>query len=511
MRRSALFAVLTLPGLLACGSGVSTEEAVASISDADYLSKISVIADDSMRGRANLSPEITKTAEWVASQFQADGLKPGGDDGTFIQHYTIQRSKLDFEASSIEVTGGPALAFGKDMNFGRGATSGAVTGGVVLVVGVPDSTEQFPAEQLRGKHVIFIPAAAGAAPEAGRQRVRVPPGLAEAAPASVITVDRNSDDDWAAAVNRTGEQIQSRPPWGSGTGMASYTIREGSLTSLLAAKGISAVALKPGARMVVREVPGLELTITTATQDLGSFAQPNTVGILEGSDPQLKNEYLVFSGHMDHVGVGRPNAQGDSIFNGADDDGSGTIAVVELAEAFSMLKDRPARSIVFLVVSGEESGLWGSRYFAEQPVVPLDQIVANLNADMISRNATDSIVVIGKEHSDLGTTMNRVNQEHPELNLTAADDIWPEENFYRRSDHFNFARRGVPILFFFCGTTEDYHQPSDDISKMDVSKATRTTKLLFHLGMAVGNNPERPQWNPESRAEIVDNGGTGGR
>ncbi|NJD17793.1 MAG: M20/M25/M40 family metallo-hydrolase, partial [Gemmatimonadetes bacterium] len=498
-----------LPGLLACGSGVSTEAAVASISDADYLSKISVIADDSMRGRANLSPEITKTAEWVASQFQADGLKPGGDDGTFIQHYTIARSKVDFEASSIQVTGGPALAFGKDMNFGRGAASGTVTGGVVLVVGTPDSSQAYPAEQVKGKHVIFVPAAA--APQAGRQRVRLPAGLAEAAPASVITMDRNSDEDWAAAVDRTREQIQSRPPWGSGTGMASFTIREGSLASLMAAKGISAAALKPGARMVVREVPGLELTLTTATQDVGSFEQPNTVGILEGSDPQLKNEYLVFSAHMDHTGVGRPNAQGDSINNGADDDGSGTIAVVELAEAFSMLKDRPARSIVFLAVSGEESGLWGSRHFAEHPVALLDQIVADLNADMISRNATDSIVVIGKEHSDLGATMNRVHQEHPELNLTAADDIWPEENFYRRSDHFNFARRGVPILFFFCGTTEDYHQPSDEISKMDVSKATRTTKLMFHLGMEVANAAQRPQWNPESRAQIVDNGGTGGR
>ena len=263
--------------------------------------------------------------------------------------------------------------------------------------------------------------------------------------------------------------------------------------------------------MVVREVPGLEMAITTATQDVGSFAQPNTVGILEGSDPQLKNEYLLFSGHMDHIGVGRPNAEGDSINNGADDDGSGTIAVVELAQAFAMLEERPARSIIFLTVSGEEMGLWGSRYFSEHPAVPLDRIVADLNADMISRNAPDSIVVIGKEHSDLGTTMDRVNQEHPELNLTAADDIWPEQNFYRRSDHFNFARRGVPILFFFCGTHEDYHRPSDEVSRMDISKATRTTQLLFYLGMAVADNPERPQWNPESRAEIVDNGGAGGR
>jgi hypothetical protein len=509
MRRFAFFAVLTLPGLLACRSGVSTEEAVASISDADYLSKISVIADDSMRGRANLSPEITQTAEWVASQFQADGLKPGGDDGTFIQHYTIEQTKPDFEASSIQVTGGPALAFGKDLSFGRGGVSGTVTGGVVLVVGTPDPDQEFPAEEVGGKHVVLIPGAA--APQAGRRGMRFPPGLAEAQPASLITVDRSSDEDWAAAVNRTREQVQSRPPWGSGTGMASFTIRESSLTSLLAARGISLAALRPGAGMVVREVPGLEMTITTATRDAGSFAQPNTVGILEGSDPQLKNEYLVFSGHMDHLGVGRPDAEGDSINNGADDDGSGTIAVVELAQAFSMLKSRPARSIIFLTVSGEEAGLWGSRYFSEHPTVPMDQIVADLNADMISRNAPDSIVVIGKDHSDLGTTMNRVNQEHPELDLTAADDIWPEQNFYRRSDHFNFARRGVPVLFFFAGTHEDYHRPSDEVSRMDVSKATRTTRLLFYLGMAVADNPERPRWNPDSYAEIVDNGGTGGR
>ena len=509
MRRSILFAVLALPGLLACQSGVSTEEAAASISDADYLSKISVIADDSMRGRANLSPEITETAEWVASQFQADGLKPGGDDGTFIQHYTIERAKVDFEASSIQVTGGPALELGKDVNFGRGGGSGTVTGGVVLVVGTPDPNQDFPAEKVSGKHVILIPGAA--APQTGRGRMRFPPGLAQAQPASLITVDHSSDEDWAAAVNRTREQVQSRTPWGSGTGMAMFAIRESSLSLLLAAKGISLAALRPGATMVVREVPGLEMTINTATQDVGSFAQPNTVGILEGSDPQLKNEYLVFSGHMDHIGVGRPNAEGDSINNGADDDGSGTIAVVELAKAFSMLRERPARSIVFLTVSGEEAGLWGSRYFSEHPTVPLDQIVADLNADMISRNAPDSIVVIGKEHSDLGTTMDRVNQEHPELHLTAADDIWPEQNFYRRSDHFNFARRGVPILFFFCGTHEDYHRPSDEVSKMDISKATRVTQLLFYLGMTVADNPERPQWNPESRAEIVDNGGTGGR
>jgi hypothetical protein len=172
MRRFALFAVVALPGLLACRSGVSTEEAVASISDADYLSKISVIADDSMRGRANLSPEITKTAEWVGSQFQADGLKPGGDDGTFIQHYTIEQTKPDFEASSIQVTGGPALEFGKDMNLGRGGGSGTVTGGVVLVVGTPDPDQDFPAEQVSGKHVILLRRGRAGVSHHGRPQLR---------------------------------------------------------------------------------------------------------------------------------------------------------------------------------------------------------------------------------------------------------------------------------------------------------------------------------------------------
>ena len=123
--------------------------------------------------------------------------------------------------------------------------------------------------------------------------------------------------------------------------------------------------------------------------------------------------------------------------------------------------------------------------------------------------APDTIVAIGKEQSDLGETLARVNAAHPELNLTAIDDIWPEQNFYQRSDHFNFARRGVPILFFFCGTTEDYHRPSDEISKVDALKATNTAKLLFYLGLEVADNPQRPQWNPESYAEIVDGGGSG--
>jgi Zn-dependent M28 family amino/carboxypeptidase len=218
----------------------------------------------------------------------------------------------------------------------------------------------------------------------------------------------------------------------------------------------------------------------------------------------LSGEYVAFSAHMDHVGVGAPDASGDSIFNGADDDASGTVAVVEVAEAMAALTTRPRRSMVFLLVSGEEHGLWGSEYFAANATIPMERVVADLNADMVGRNWSDTIVAIGKEHSDLGATLERVNAAHPELGMTAIDDLWPDERFYFRSDHYNFARKGVPILFFFNGVHPDYHRPSDSPDKIDAEKESRILRLLYFLGREVGDADARPTWNPESYQSIVD-------
>ncbi|HEY2825734.1 MAG TPA: M20/M25/M40 family metallo-hydrolase, partial [Gemmatimonadales bacterium] len=223
---------------------------------------------------------------------------------------------------------------------------------------------------------------------------------------------------------------------------------------------------------------------------------------------KLKSEYVFLTGHMDHIGTpgsgeGCEPKGADTICNGADDDASGTIGVVELAQALSQLHPRPKRSLVFMTVSGEERGLWGSQYYSEHPVVPLAQTVADLNTDMIGRNWKDSIVVIGKEHSDLGATLNRVGAEHPELHMKPTDDIWPQENFYFRSDHYNFARKGVPILFFFNGVHDDYHQASDDVAKIDGEKESRIIKLDFYMALAVANTAARPKWNPESYRKIV--------
>jgi Zn-dependent M28 family amino/carboxypeptidase len=209
---------------------------------------------------------------------------------------------------------------------------------------------------------------------------------------------------------------------------------------------------------------------------------------------------------MDHIGISA--GQPDSINNGADDDGSGTVGVLELAEAFAGRGARPKRSVIFMTVSGEEKGLWGSEYFSEHPTVPVASIVADLNIDMIGRNWKDTIVAIGMEHSDLGTTLERVAKAHTDLRMTAINDIWPEEGLYFRSDHYNFAKKGVPILFFTSGLHPDYHAVTDSPDKIDSEKEARLLRLLFYLGQDIGNSASRPQWKPESYQQIVESTAT---
>jgi len=273
---------------------------------------------------------------------------------------------------------------------------------------------------------------------------------------------------------------------------------------------VDPAALRAQTTRAAQRLDGITVTYRAVERVVSRAGAPNVVGILEGRDPRLKDEYVFFTGHMDHVGVAGPNGTGgcqaqgaDSICNGADDDGSGTVAVIEAAEAFARLQPRPKRSLVFMTVSGEEKGLWGSAYYADHPTVPMASIVADLNTDMVGRNWKDTITVIGKEHSDLGATLNRVGAAHPELNMRPIDDLWPEENFYFRSDHYNFARKGVPILFFFNGTHPDYHRPSDSVDKINAEKESRIIKLVFYLGLEIANAAERPKWNPDSYKRIV--------
>jgi Zn-dependent M28 family amino/carboxypeptidase len=217
----------------------------------------------------------------------------------------------------------------------------------------------------------------------------------------------------------------------------------------------------------------------------------------------LREEYVLVSAHMDGLGVG-PVVDGDSIYNGADDNASGTAAILEVAEALASLPERPKRSVAFLAVSGEERGLLGSAAFVEDPPIPLERVVANLNIDMIGRNWEDTISVIGKPYSTLGELVDSVAAAHSELRMVVVGDRWPSQGFFFRSDHFNFARKGIPAVFFFNGVHEDYHQPSDEIDRINFEKAARIGRLVFEIVLAVANAEEAPRWYSDARDAIVE-------
>ena len=241
--------------------------------------------------------------------------------------------------------------------------------------------------------------------------------------------------------------------------------------------------------------------------DNGEARAQNVIGILRGSDPALRDSYIVYSAHMDHVGVGRPNAQGDSIYNGADDDASGTTAIIEIAQAFASLPERPKRSIAFVAVSGEELGLNGSQAFVSAGPIPAGQMIANINIDMIGRNSPDTLVAIGLNYSTIGDRAIAVARSNPELGLAVVNDPWPDERFFFRSDHYNFARAGVPAVFFFSGVHEDYHRPSDEPEKINADKAARIARLAFRLGYEIAQSTTAPAWTAAGRAAMSNGGG----
>ena len=484
----------------------AVERAMDSITPEDMARRIGILAHDSMRGRNTPSPELEAAARWIGSEFQRMGLAPGGDGGSYAQRFAILETATDVAASSLSV-GNVTLRFGTDVVAPQGLSSDLdLTGEVVLLRGSEGFTERLGSLPLAGKHVILVSQGGGLGAAATPVR-QMTTGLRRAGVLSILVAGDRPNRDWRAEVERQADQIRMELPWaGEPEGQAPLLeVRDEALERILTGSGVGLAQARRAFSGAFEMVPlgGRRGTLTARRRVVSDNSAPNVVGILEGSDPVLKNEYVVYSAHMDHVGVGRPDASGDSIYNGADDNASGTTTIMEVAEAFAMLQPRPRRSIIFVAVSGEEKGLWGSDYFAGHPPVPLGQLVANFNLDMVGRNWSDTIVAIGKEHSDLGETMNRVNDRHPELGMTAIDDLWPEQNFYFRSDHYHFARRGVPVLFFFNGVHPEYHRPADHVELIDVEKMARIGRLTFLLGLEVANADQRPKWNPESYARIA--------
>jgi hypothetical protein len=257
---------------------------------------------------------------------------------------------------------------------------------------------------------------------------------------------------------------------------------------------------------IVFDVKGASVASNLAfeTQELKT---ENVIAFLEGGDPELKDEVVVLSSHYDHIGLEPPGTDGDRVNNGADDDGSGNVAMLEIAEAFARAAEdghRPRRSILFLNVSGEEKGLLGSAHYADrEPVVPLDKTVANLNIDMIGRHdpsragSTDYVYIIGGQLiSDDLHAVNATVNDATGLGLELDERFNTREDpnqFYRRSDHANFGKHGIPFIFYFTGTHPDYHKPSDEAHKIDYERLARISRLVFGTAWQVANQDARPE------------------
>ncbi len=477
----ALWAALAAASWLGCRSAPGKPGNDHDIVPADMRARISFIASDMLRGRETPSVGLETAAGYVAAEFRRFGLEAPA--GGYVQRYRLVSTEMG-DGWSLSIGRGSRRAVLRHRQdfWGLPWAAGKVEGALRFV------GEQPPAPVADGAETVWVARLTPRVPV--RDWLRAAMSAGASGMLLVVPADLETHVSAWGAAGETILDLGDLEP-----SLPAVLVGEQGLTDALARVGVETAPLgESGARVQL----AADLRVET-------LAAPNVLGILRGSDRRLKEEYVIISAHMDGLGVGPP-VDGDSIYNGADDNASGTAAVLEVAEAMAALPRPPKRSVAFLTVSGEEKGLLGSSWFVDHPPIPLEKVIANLNVDMIGRNWEDTIAVVGKPYSTLGALVDSVAAAHPELNLKAVGDLWPREGFFFRSDHFNFARKGIPALFFFNGVHEDYHQPSDEVDKIKFEKAARVSRLIFEVALALANNAEPPRWDPRAREVIVENG-----
>lgn len=442
--------------------------AVQKITAQGAKQRLTFIASDALEGRDTPSAGLDAAAQFIVYELSRLGAKPAGDQGTFFQRIDLQRPRLSPTQSLISVG---SLEVKGDALEGNGVADG--TGQLVIVRDNLDGID------VKGK-VVLLPTDARPSMES------------RCSGAGALATIR--DSGWPSAAWRTkprrGGWEMPNPSRTLSTDPARISVSSDTFRSLMEAQ-----AADPAATAKVKAVPEFE---TIATQ--------NVVALVEGSDPVLKDEMVALGAHYDHVGT---RASGpDRIYNGADDDGSGTVALMGIAEA-ALSGPRPKRSLLFVWHCGEEKGLWGSAYFNTHPTVPVSKIVAQLNIDMIGRSKAEgdtnqrnknltgpqSVYVIGTTmmSTRLGQLVHETNKSFLKFGYDSRYDSPDDrEQFFYRSDHYNYAKNGIPICFWFDGVHEDYHQVGDEVSKIDFNKLSRIAQTVFVTAVAVANEPTRP-------------------
>ncbi|HEX8287883.1 MAG TPA: M20/M25/M40 family metallo-hydrolase [Pyrinomonadaceae bacterium] len=509
---------------------------VENITAAQLRNHLEFIASDELEGRDTPSRGLDIAAMYIAQHLKSWGVKPAGDNGSYYQKFPLVRNKIDAQNTRLQLNN-LSFVYGEDFLSNYNATN--ISGSNIVYAShgwVIKSKNINPYQGIDVKDKIVV--VVNSLPKgvtfndlqgkAGEDWMS-PPFYAQANGAKAVIAfgTFGSLANWQASKYDQTEkggltfgkpQTQITIPTITAAPRLIAALFQGEKASganvyakALAGEPVEAFDLKPTKK--------INLNVAVKTENIHS---QNVVGVLEGSDPVLKNEYIAIGAHYDHVGM-NPNWSGeDKIWNGADDDGSGTVAVMAMAEAFAK-GQRPKRSILFIWHAGEEKGLWGSEYFTDNPTVPINSIVTQLNIDMIGRAQAagdenhpvnkllpkqGEVFLIGSKmmSTELGELSEATNKAFLNLSFNYKyDDPKDPEQFFYRSDHYNYARKGVPIIFYMDGSHADYHQPSDSVEKIDFAQMEKITRTIFATGWELANRATRPKVDKPLAAQAGSN------
>lgn len=474
------------------------------------------LSSTELGGRYTLSPNFAIAARYLASQLEGYGFRGAGPGGNFLQRFDLISSKPDQGKMSLELSlqgNSETAKFGQDYFGAVDSASGAAQGQLVFVgsgISAPkQGLDVYAGKDVKGKIVVVV---------SGVTQGVDPSKLADNEHGSVAAIAHGAVGMLVVPPQRFLNSLKDRSLTQRFSGRESVKLARESDGNL------PALTLGPDLADKVLEAFGLSIkdvysvleskheagkacgqcsaSFNVALQQTRTVTQ-NVAGILEGTDPQLRDEYVTFSAHYDHLKTG-PDGE---IYHGADDDGSGTSAVLAIAKAMSL--NRPKRSVLVIFHAGEELGLLGSEYNADfAPVVPLDKMVVDLNIDMIGRSKpagdqdpkdqhltdANSVYLVGSNRisPELHQISEQTNQQFQKMKLDYYyNDPENPERIYYRSDHWNYAKHGIPIIFYFSGTHVDYHRPTDTIDKIDFEKMTHVTRLVFETGWRIANLDHR--------------------
>ena len=497
------------------------------ITSSDLESYVSFLASPLLKGRINGEPELEIAQQYIASQAKILGLKPANGN-SYFQPYTIIEKKFDTEKTIIQVIAkiNDTATIKKPIyQWMPVGPSDFVLDGEVVFAGYGIKTDKYAYNDLEGlttEGKILLVMSRAPTSEDGQKflfegtqwesfmsyQAKLSALLFTRAKAILFVMDpksghmsieeqfRGLSGELTSSKNLKGEKRQTFDLPGMPRIMF---VHRAVADELLKGTGLSLVDLQ---KQIDKELKPHSFTIADKYLKITEVTYSeektlhNVAAYIEGSDPVLKNEVVVFSGHVDHIGV-----SGGSIYPGADDDASGCAALLSLAEAFQNLKKKPLRSILFLWVSGEEIGLFGSKSYTDNPLFPLEKTVVDLNMDMIGRvkgiadttaatpmTGPEDIFVIADYQSK---ELMAIAEEADKGSVLDFDYSLSGRNhplqLFNRSDHYNFASKDIPVLFFTCGLHTDYHKPGDVTEKIDFKKMELVTRTIFQIGISVAN------------------------